>query len=320
MRVAKRTGHTEARATGKPQGTRPAAFQGQGVLMVTGTPEAGTRRAAVKPGHRTARAPAGARTAVPRKPAGRKAAARRRSAGRRGHAAAHGRRRAASRRAPRPAARRAPVPAPQASTPKAVPARGAGTAPLRATHHPHGGVAPAGQAGASAAGSAGSAKTLPPAEPAGAPGGYAEGYRDGVFAGGEALVAQHIPPDHILPAVAAADLIAAGFRQYAPSSPVWPAPTRWLTRSGGAGCTAPLVGRSPRRWRTADAGSRYGAARRAGAGAGTVPALRRGPALRSRDSGCAGRSDTGCGLGRRSDLAGAHVSRLVISGDAPLRD
>ncbi|MEW4426386.1 GT-D fold domain-containing glycosyltransferase [Paenibacillus pabuli] len=166
--------------------------------MVTGTPEAGTRRAAVKPGHRTARAPAGARTAVPRKPAGRKAAARRRSAGRRGHAAAHGRRRAASRRAPRPAARRAPVPAPQASTPKAVPAR-------------------AGQAGASAAGSAGSAKTLPPAEPAGAPGGYAEGYRDGVFAGGEALVAQHIPPDHILPAVAAADLIAAGFRQYAPS-------------------------------------------------------------------------------------------------------
>ncbi|WFA85191.1 GT-D fold domain-containing glycosyltransferase [Paenibacillus amylolyticus] len=49
------------------------------------------------------------------------------------------------------------------------------------------------------------------------PGGYAEGYRDGVFAGGEALVAQHIPPDHILPAVAAADLIAAGFRQYAPS-------------------------------------------------------------------------------------------------------
>ncbi|NUU75225.1 hypothetical protein HP552_08245 [Paenibacillus xylanilyticus] len=58
---------------------------------------------------------------------------------------------------------------------------------------------------------------MPPAEPAGAPGGYAEGYRDGVFAGGEALVAQHIPPDHILPAVAAADLIAAGFRQYAPS-------------------------------------------------------------------------------------------------------
>ncbi|WP_339257173.1 GT-D fold domain-containing glycosyltransferase [Paenibacillus sp. FSL R5-0713] len=49
------------------------------------------------------------------------------------------------------------------------------------------------------------------------PGGYAEGYRDGVFAGGEALVAQHIPPDHILPVVAAADLIAAGFRQYAPS-------------------------------------------------------------------------------------------------------
>jgi hypothetical protein len=38
-----------------------------------------------------------------------------------------------------------------------------------------------------------------------------------VFAGGEALVAQHIPPDHILPAVAAADLIEAGFRQYAPT-------------------------------------------------------------------------------------------------------
>lgn len=215
MRVAKRTGHTEAKATGKPRGTRPAAFQGQGVLMVTGTPEARTRRAAVKPGHRTARAQVGARTAVPRKPASRKAAARRRSAGRRGHAAAHGRRRAAARHTPRPAARRAPAPAPQASTPQAVPARGAGTAPLRATHHPHGGVAPAGQAGAAA--HAGSAKALPPAEPAGAPGGYAEGYRDGVFAGGEALVAQHIPPDHILPAVAAADLIAAGFRQYAPS-------------------------------------------------------------------------------------------------------
>ncbi|MCG7380558.1 GT-D fold domain-containing glycosyltransferase [Paenibacillus sp. ACRSA] len=62
---------------------------------------------------------------------------------------------------------------------------------------------------------------MPPAQhavqAAAVPGGYAEGYRDGVFAGGEALVAQHIPPDHILPAVAAADLIAAGFRQYAPS-------------------------------------------------------------------------------------------------------
>ncbi|MEY8740096.1 GT-D fold domain-containing glycosyltransferase [Bacillales bacterium AN1005] len=65
----------------------------------------------------------------------------------------------------------------------------------------------------------GSAQGLPPAQhavQAAVPGGYAEGYRDGVFAGGEALVAQHIPPDHILPAVAAADLIAAGFRQYAP--------------------------------------------------------------------------------------------------------
>ena len=218
MRVAKRTGHTEAKVTGKPRGTHPAAFQGQGVLMVTGTPETGTRRAAVKPGHRTARAKTGARAGVPRKPAGRKAAARRRTAGRRGHAAAHGRRRgAAAKRTPRPAARRAPAPAPvpQASTPQALPARGTGTVPLQAKHHPHGGVAPAGQAGAAA--HAGSAKALPPAEPAGAPGGYAEGYRDGVFAGGEALVAQHIPPDHILPAVAAADLIAAGFRQYAPS-------------------------------------------------------------------------------------------------------
>ncbi|MGC5775058.1 hypothetical protein J4O75_22240 [Paenibacillus pabuli] len=37
-----------------------------------------------------------------------------------------------------------------------------------------------------------------------------------MFAGGEGLVAQYIPPDHILPA-AAAELIEAGFRQYAPT-------------------------------------------------------------------------------------------------------
>ncbi|WP_217506616.1 hypothetical protein, partial [Paenibacillus xylanilyticus] len=94
MRVAKRTGHTEAKVTGKPRGTHPAAFQGQGVLMVTGT--TGTKRAAAKPANRTARAQAGTGAGVPRKPAGRKAAARRRSAAKRGLAAAPGRRRAAA--------------------------------------------------------------------------------------------------------------------------------------------------------------------------------------------------------------------------------
>lgn len=44
---------------------------------------------------------------------------------------------------------------------------------------------------------------------------YAAGFRDGVYAGGEALVEQRIPPDHILPDVAAAELIAAGVNQYA---------------------------------------------------------------------------------------------------------
>ncbi|CAI6083149.1 hypothetical protein PAECIP112173_03808 [Paenibacillus sp. JJ-100] len=137
---------------------------------------------------------------------------------RRRHASAQGRR-AAARAKQRTAMRRAPRPAPQASSPQAMPASGAGPAP-RQTTHPQGVVVPAGREGAAA--SAGSAKgmPLPAAEhavQAAGPGDYAAGYRDGVFAGGEALVAQHIPPDHILPAVAAADLIAAGFRQYAPS-------------------------------------------------------------------------------------------------------
>nr|WP_261764654.1 GT-D fold domain-containing glycosyltransferase [Paenibacillus xylanexedens] len=128
-------------------------------------------------------------------------------------------RRAAARAKQRTAMRRAPKPAPHASSPQAMPASGAGPAP-RQTTHPQGVVVPAGREGAAA--SAGSANGVPPpaaehAVQAAGPGGYAAGYRDGVFAGGEALVAQHIPPDHILPAVAAADLIAAGFRQYAPS-------------------------------------------------------------------------------------------------------
>ena len=128
-------------------------------------------------------------------------------------------RRGAARAKQRTAMRRAPKPAPHASSPQAMPASGAGPAP-RQTTHPQGVVVPAGREGAAA--SAGSANGVPPpaaehAVQAAGPGGYAAGYRDGVFAGGEALVAQHIPPDHILPAVAAADLIAAGFRQYAPS-------------------------------------------------------------------------------------------------------
>lgn len=117
------------------------------------------------------------------------------------HASAQGRR-AAARAKQRTAMRRAPKPAPRETTPLT------------------GVVVPAGREGAAA--SAGSANGEPPAAAqhavqAAVPGGYAAGYRDGVYAGGEALVAQHIPPDHILPAVAAADLIAAGFRQYAPS-------------------------------------------------------------------------------------------------------
>lgn len=146
-----------------------------------------------------------------------KAGLRQATAGRR-HASARGGR-ATARAKQRTAMRRALMPAPQASTPQAMPASGAGPAPRQATLPK--GVAPAGREGAAAA-HAGSAKGLPAAHAEHAaqaqavPGGYAEGYRDGVFAGGEALVAQHIPPDHILPAVAA-DLIAAGFRQYAPS-------------------------------------------------------------------------------------------------------
>ncbi|MGF6356834.1 hypothetical protein ABIE27_004758 [Paenibacillus sp. 4624] len=127
-------------------------------------------------------------------------------------------RRAAARAKQRTAMRRAPKPAPHASSPQAMPASGAGPAP-RQTTHPQGVVVPAGREGAAASAGSANGVPLPAAEhavQAAGPGGYAAGYRDGVFAGGEALVAQHIPPDHILPA-AAADLIAAGFRQYAPS-------------------------------------------------------------------------------------------------------
>lgn len=161
------------------------------------------------------RVKAGERAGVSRGSKGARAKKGKRAVAGRGHAAPQGGRAAGARAKQRTAAQRAPGPAPQASTPQALPASGAGPAPPQATHR-HGGVAPAGRK--SAAAHAGSARALAPAQPAAAPeSGYAEGYRDGVFAGGEALVAQHIPPDHILPAVAAADLIEAGFRQYAPT-------------------------------------------------------------------------------------------------------
>ena len=267
MRVAKRTGHTEARATGKPRGTRPAAIQGQGVLMVTGTPEAGIRRAAVKPGHRT-RAPAGARTAVPRKPAGRKAlraAAPLAGAGMRLTAAA------AQHPGRRAAARRAPVPAPQASTPQ-VPARGHGPSGRHTTRM----VSPCGQAGAAAAGDAGSAR--PAACRAGRctrrlrrglPRRRIRGRRG---AGGAAYPAG---PYSACRCGGRSD--RGGFPPICAQLTRLASPHEVADQIRGAGCTAPPVGRSPRRWRTAHAGSRYSAARRAGAGAGTVPALRRVP-------------------------------------------
>ncbi|GAS85578.1 unknown protein [Paenibacillus amylolyticus] len=250
MRVATPIGSAGASVSGKPRGTHPAVFMGSGTPAGTGTGPAGVR--GVKSGKRSTPTKAGTSAGAAHKVragkagstgsavgragkagpangsnAGRasrtgkgKAGLRQATAGRRA-APARGRR-AAARAKQRTAMRRAPLPAPQASTPQAMPASGAGPAPRQATLPK--GVAPAGREGAADA-NAGSAKGLPaPAQPAehavqaqAVPGGYAEGYRDGVFAGGEALVAQHIPPDHILPAVAAADLIAAGFRQYAPS-------------------------------------------------------------------------------------------------------
>jgi len=235
VRVVTRTGDARASVSGKPRGIHPAVFMGSGTPAAAGTEPAGVR--GVKSGKRSTPTKAGTSAGAAHKvragkasstggvvgragKAGRasaskaakasrtgkgKAGLRQATAGRR-HAPARGRR-AAARAKQRTAMRRAPLPAPQASTPQAMPASGAGPAPRQATH-PKGVVAPAGRGGAAGA-KAGSAKAVP--------GGYAEGYRDGVFAGGEALVAQHIPPDHILPAVAAADLIAAGFRQYAPS-------------------------------------------------------------------------------------------------------
>lgn len=143
------------------------------------------------------RVKAGERTGVSRGRKGARAKTGKRAVAGRRHAAPRGGRAAGACAKQRTAAQRAPGPAPQAT-------------------HRHGGVAPAGRE--SAAAHAGSARAMAPAQPAAAPeSGYAEGFRDGVFAGGEALVAQHIPPDHILPAVAAADLIEAGFRQYAPT-------------------------------------------------------------------------------------------------------
>lgn len=217
------------------KGLKPRAMELAGIehkLLAEPKGKAGGRKSVRRRGSAGARARTGAKAGEARGSAGARAktgeragvsrgskAARakkgRRAAPGRGHAAPRSGRAAGARRKPRTAAQRAPGPAPQASTPQALPASGAGPAPQQATHR-HGGVAPAGRE--SAAAHAGSARALAPAQPAAAPeSGYAEGFRDGVFAGGEALVAQHIPPDHILPAVAAADLIEAGFRQYAPT-------------------------------------------------------------------------------------------------------
>ncbi|MDQ0724562.1 hypothetical protein QF049_005823 [Paenibacillus sp. W4I10] len=240
MRVVTRTGAARASVSGKPRGIHPAVFMGSGTPAAADTGSAGVR--GVKSGKRSTLTKAGTSAGAAHKAAARKASSTGSVVGRAGKTARASRtgkgkaglrqatagrrpapargRRAAARAKQRTAMRRAPMPAPQASTPQAMPASGAGPAPRQATHPK--GVAPAGRGGAAAA-NAGSAKGLPPppAEHAvqaeAVPGGYAEGYRAGVFAGGEALVAQHIPPDHILPAVAAADLIAAGFRQYAPS-------------------------------------------------------------------------------------------------------
>lgn len=194
----KASGRTGARRGGSAGArTKTGAKTGEG-RGIAGTRVKSGERAGVSRGRKGARAKPGKRAVAGR-----------------GHAAPRGGRDAGARAKPRTAAQRAPGPAPQAGTPQALPASRAGPAPPQATHR-HGGVAPAGRE--SAAAHAGSARALAPAQPAAAPeSGYAEGFRDGVFAGGEALVAQHIPPDHILPDVAAADLIEAGFRQYAPT-------------------------------------------------------------------------------------------------------
>ncbi|MDK8192096.1 GT-D fold domain-containing glycosyltransferase [Paenibacillus sp. UMB7766-LJ446] len=178
---------------GKAGGRKSARRRGSAGARARTGAKAGEAR-----GSAGARAKTGERAGVSRGSKAARAKTGRRAAAGRGHAAPRSGRAAGARRKPRTAAQRAPRPAPQQAT------------------HRHGGVAPAGRE--SAAAHAGSARALAPAQPAAAPeSGYAEGFRDGVFAGGEALVAQHIPPDHILPAVAAADLIEAGFRQYAPT-------------------------------------------------------------------------------------------------------
>ncbi|RAI96793.1 hypothetical protein DET54_106151 [Paenibacillus pabuli] len=173
-----RTGARRSASAGARTKTGAKTGEGRGIV---GTRVKSGERAGVSRGRKGARAKTGKRAV----------------AGRR-HAAPRGGRAAGARGKQRTAAQRAPGPAPPQAT------------------HRHGGVAPVGRE--SAAAHAGSARALAPAQPAAAPEcGYAEGFRDGVFAGGEALVAQHIPPDHILPDVAAADLIEAGFRQYAPT-------------------------------------------------------------------------------------------------------
>lgn len=237
-----RTGARRGASAGARTKTGAKTGEGRGIA---GTRVKSGERAGVSRGRKGARAKTGKRAVSGR-----------------GHAAPRGRppARARARAKQRTAAQRAPGPAPPQVT------------------HRHGGVAPAGREGAAA--HAGSARALAPAQPAAAPeSGYAEGFRDGVFAGGEALVAQHIPPDHILPAVAAADLIEAGFRQYAPTLTRLASPHEMAGHILGRWMRSAPVRRSPRRWRTADPGSGYGAARGASAGAGTVSALCRGATL-----------------------------------------
>ncbi|WP_440112350.1 GT-D fold domain-containing protein [Paenibacillus sp. QZ-Y1] len=193
-REPKTVGHISARHGGSV-GTRARTRAGKGEAWGSVRTRVRAERAGAKRGKAKKRANAGKRAGVrqgragAQARAGKLAGAKRRRAGER----------SAARSKQRTAAQRAPAPGP---------------APLHAKRA-HGAAA-AGRGGVAA--NAGSAGALAPAKPAAVPeGGYAEGFRDGVFAGGEALVAQHIPPDHILPAVAAADLIEAGFRQYAPS-------------------------------------------------------------------------------------------------------
>lgn len=149
------------------------------------------KRAGVK--HRRAKLNAGARAGTAR-----------------GHGTAPGRRRGKRGKA----VRRTHSPAPQSKLPQALPAGAVGAAqPQAGQAQPR-----AAAGGEGAAGARGSAKGVPPqaAKRAARDSSYAAGFRDGVYAGGEALVEQRIPPDHILPDVAAAELIAAGVNQYAP--------------------------------------------------------------------------------------------------------